>query len=65
MGVRQGESSSAFEKFSWRPKMMVERWLMRKLFQLAHDRLPHLLGADDLAALRLDVGGAQALARAA
>jgi hypothetical protein len=38
---------------------MVERRLMRQLFQLAHDRLTHLLGADDLAALRLDVGGAQ------
>ena len=41
--------------------MMVERWLMHERLQLAHDRLAHLLGADDLAALRLDVGGAQPL----
>ena len=33
---------------------------MRELFQLAHDRLAHLLSADNLAALRLDIGGAQA-----
>src|SRR5438445_3346780 len=32
---------------------------MREPLHLAHNRIPHLLGADELAAFRLDVGGAQ------
>ena len=46
-------------------QVRAEKTLGRgEAFKLADDRLAHLRGADDLGALRLDVGGAQAAWRA-
>src|SRR5215831_2165464 len=60
MVAARAESSSAFVGNVPLPRMMVRQQLMHELFHFTHDRLAHLLGADDLAAFRLDVRSAQA-----